>query len=153
MNTETENLISFYRIESNRLGLLPEDLRTFWIIFRIMDYFYAQTIQGNLKQSLMYYCQLLNNSSVLAKYGSLSQMIHHLKKNEQTIVQNVQDVLTRMAISYQLNPGSVITILQMCSLGKIFSLGGGGRCKKSKRRFNKQQQQRKKQQSQSRKKI
>jgi hypothetical protein len=144
MNTETENLILFYKEESHRLGLLSHDLETFWITYRIMDYFYTQTIQGNLKQPLMYYCQLLNNSSVLAKYGSLSQMIQQLSKNEQTIVQNVRDVLTRMAIPYQLNPGSVITILQMCSLGKIFSYGGS-RSKKSKsKQLRRKKQSRKK---------
>jgi hypothetical protein len=129
MNIETEHLISVFREESVRFGLISTDIQNFWIIFRIMDFFYTQTMEGNLDQSLFFYCRLLKDSTILSKYGSLSQMIHYLKHREQTLVKSALRVLQQMDIPFHLNPGSVITILQMCRFGS----DGGGRIKKSRK--------------------
>lgn len=130
---DIETLIQFHKKEVQHLGF-PQSMETFWVTFRIMDYFYKQTMDGALKNSLIYYCKLLNGSSILKKYGgSVAKMIEDFKTQEQTLIDTTLSVLNAHKMEFNLNPGSVITILQMCNMGAMFSWVGGGAVKKSSR--------------------
>lgn len=138
---DIETLIQFHKKEAKHLGL-HQSMETFWITFRIMDYFYKQTMDGALKNSLIYYCKLLEGSSILEKYGgSVAKMIDAVKIREKTLVDTTLSVLNAHQMEFNLNPGSVITILQMCNMGAMFSwVGGAGkkssRNRKRRRRYN-----------------
>jgi hypothetical protein len=122
---DIETLIQFHKKESVHFGF-QHDMEIFWITFRIMDYFYKQTMDGALKKSLIYYCKLLEGSSILKKYGgSVAKMIEDFKSQEQTLIDTTLSVLNAHHMESNLNPGSVITILQMCNMGTMFSLVGG----------------------------
>ncbi len=132
---DIEPLIQFHKKEAQHLGL-PQSMETFWITFRIMDYFYKQTMDGALKKSLIYYCKLLEGSSILEKYGgSVAKMIEDFKTQEQTLIDTTLSVLNAHQMEFNLNPGSVITILQMCNMGAMFSwVGGAGKKSRNRKR-------------------
>jgi hypothetical protein len=126
-----ETLIQFHKKESMRLGF-QRDMEIFWITFRIMDYFYKQTMDGTLKNSLIYYCKLLEGSSILEKYGgSVAKMIDDIKLYEQSLIDTTLSALKARRMEFNLNPGNVITILQMCNM---FSWVGAGSSRKSRNR-------------------
>ena len=126
--THIETLIQFHKKESVHFGF-QHDMEIFWITFRIMDYFYKQTMNGALKNSLIYYCKLLEGSSILEKYGgSVAKMIDGIKIHEKSLIDTTISVLNAHHMEFNLNPGSVITVLQMCNMGAMFSwVGGAGR--------------------------
>lgn len=121
-----ETLIQFHKTEAAQLGIKQPLSQIFWTTFRIMDYFYKKTMDGSLHDSLIYYCKLLEGSSVLEKYdGSIAKMIEDFKKHEQPLIDTAMSLLNEHDMEFSLNPGSVITILQMCNYGgKMFSWGG-----------------------------
>ncbi len=129
-----ESFIQFYKNESMRFGF-QQDMEIFWITYRIMDYFYKQTMDGILQNSLIYYCKLLEGSSILKKYdGSVAKMIDGIKPHEQTLIDTTLSVLKVHRMDFNLNPGNVITILQMCNMFSWMGAGGSRKSRNRKRR-------------------
>ena len=128
MEEQIELLIKMYKHEGLKYGLTDKSL-IFWIVYRIMDYFYTLTINGNATRTALYYCEFLNNSSVIN--GGLTQLIDNFENNDINITNDTKSVIYDNKLMTNLNVDSVMSILKMCN----FTKKGGKR--KSKRIINK----------------
>lgn len=115
MEEQIELLILMYKREGLKFGLEDKSL-IFWIVYRIMDYFYTLTINGNASRTALYYCQFLHNSSLIN--GGLTLLIDNFENNDINLTNDTKNIIFDNNLITNLNVDSVISILKMCNFTK-----------------------------------
>ena len=115
MEEQIELLIQMHKREGLKFGLANKSL-LFWIVYRIMDYFYTLTINGNATRTALYYCEFLHNSSLIN--GGLTPLIDNFENNDINITSDTKSVIYDNKLMTNLNVDSVISILKMCNFTK-----------------------------------
>jgi hypothetical protein len=116
MEEQIELLIKMYKHEGLKFGLANKSL-TFWIVYRIMDYFYTLTINGNATRTVIYYCRFLHNSSL--SNGGISSLINTFENNDINLTNDTKRIIYDNKLLSNLNVDSVIGILKMCEFTNI----------------------------------
>ena len=115
MEEQIELLILMYKREGLKFGLADKSL-IFWIVYRIMDYFYTLTINGNATRTALYYCKFLHNSSLIN--GELPLLIDNLENDDINLFNDTKNIIFDNNLITNLNVDSVISILKMCNFTK-----------------------------------
>jgi hypothetical protein len=112
---EIESLIQTHKEEGKKYGLSDRTL-IYWIIFRIIDYFYRLLIDGNTDQTLKDYCELLVKSSLMKdfNYNTIQDLINDFE-HDININYDIQSIINENEnINTKLNLYMVIDILKNC---------------------------------------
>ena len=136
-STQIESLIQMHEEEGSEYGLSDITL-IYWIIFRIIDYFYRLTINGNVNRTLKDYCELLVKSSLIqdGKYNSFRDLIEHFENNSIKISNDIQSIINENKnINTNLNVLSIIDVLKNCA--KITKYDGGRKSRHNISKINK----------------
>jgi hypothetical protein len=134
---EIELLIETHKEEGKEYGLSGRTL-IFWIIFRIIDYFYKLTINGYANRTIKDYCELLAQSSLMKKsnYNTFRDLINDFENHSINISYDIESIINENKnINTNLNIHGIIDILKNCP--KITKYAGGRKSRNNISKINK----------------